>query len=147
MVWLLVILLAAVGGVLGLNALHPEVLASQDAQVHLAYGLTLFAILISSLLLTPRLRTQETIKVGLTWVAVFLALVTVYNYKDGFRELGRQMLVAVDPSEPETQGSGSVVLRASVGGHFLATAQVNGHRVRFLVDHRRFGSRADAGRR
>jgi aspartyl protease family protein len=133
MVWLLVILLAAVGGVLGLNALHPEALASQTAQVHLAYALALGAILISSLILTPRLRASETIKVGLTWAAVFLALIVIYRYQDGFKELGRQMVYAIDPSEPQSEGS-SVILRASMGGHFLATAQVNGHRVRFLVD-------------
>lgn len=134
MAWVLGALLAVVGGVLGLSLLYPGALASQDAQVQLAYGLALVTLLIGSLLVMPRLRVKETAKAALTWAAIFLALLTVYRYQDGFRKLGSEMLYTVDASAPETTSGGVERLRASQGGHFLATAEVNGKRVRFLVD-------------
>lgn len=134
MLWVVGILLAAAGAVLGLSALYPGALASQDAQTQLAYGLALVAILCASLAVAPRLRVREAIKVGFTWLAIFLVLVTVYRYQDGFRTLGREMFYVIDPSAPKGGEGGTVHLRASIGGHFLATAHVNGKRVRFLVD-------------
>jgi aspartyl protease family protein len=134
MPWVLGALLAVVGGVLGLSLLYPGALASQDAQIQLAYGLALVTLLIGSLLVMPRLRVKETAKAALTWAAVFLALLTVYRYQDGFKKLGSEMLYTVDASAPESTGDGIERLRASSGGHFLATAEVNGKRVRFLVD-------------
>lgn len=133
MLWVLAILLSVVGAVLGLTALYPGALGSQDAQMHLAYGLALVTLLVSALVLTPRLKAREVIKVSLTWIAIFLALVTIYRYQDGFRQLGREMVFAIDPSEPKSEAN-TVRLRASTGGHFLASAEVEGKRVRFLVD-------------
>lgn len=134
MLWVLGALLAVVGGVLGLSLLYPGALSSQDSQIQLAYGLALVTVLVGSLLLTPRLRVKETAKAALTWAAIFLALMTIYRYQDGFKKLGQEMLYTVDASVPETKAGGVERLRASMGGHFLATAEVNGKRVRFLVD-------------
>jgi aspartyl protease family protein len=133
MVWILAVLLCVAGLVLGLGVLFPGALAAQGAQMNLAYGLALVAILFASLALTPRLRAKETVKAAFTWLAVFLALLTFYRYQDGFRQLGREMIFAIDPAEPKSQG-GTEQIRASVGGHFVVTAEVEGKRVRFLVD-------------
>ena len=133
MIWVLSAILAVVAGVLGLNAWLPGLLGSQDAQNQFAYGLTLTFLIFSSIALISRLRVKEILKTSLTWLAIFLALTVFYQYRDGFRQLGQQMVLAVDPAVPQSVG-GEVRIRASDGGHFLANAEVEGKRVRFLVD-------------
>jgi aspartyl protease family protein len=133
MIIILVALLGSVGLVMSLDALFPGVLAHRDAQMQLAYGLGLVAVVFSSLALTPRLKAREIVKAALTWVAVFLALLVFYRYQDGFRQLGREMIYVVDPAQPKSEAR-EVHIRASMGGHFVVLGEVEGESVRFLVD-------------
>ena len=64
----------------------------------------------------------------LTWV-VILAMLTLYfnNYLD-HQENPNASLALMSGSEPE------VVLQRNKSGHYLAPGEINGERVRFLLD-------------
>jgi aspartyl protease family protein len=130
-------LLGAIGitaiGVLLLSAAYPGSLGTRDAQVQLAYGLVLLAMVSSSVAIASRAHLKSVVKSALIWIAIGLGLITVYIYKDGFETLAANMLYTIDPSQPRS-AHGEVTIRENADGHFTASAVVEGARVRFLVD-------------
>lgn len=135
MIWFIGILIVSVAALLGLNVLYPDTLGNEDARMNLVYGVILLTLLASSASIASRIDIKQTLRAIIAWAAIFLGFITLYTYQDGFKLLGTEILSALDPSTPRTeQEANSVVIRASTGGHFIAVAQVEGKRIRFLVD-------------
>ncbi|MFZ1991244.1 MAG: TIGR02281 family clan AA aspartic protease [Alphaproteobacteria bacterium] len=132
-IWLLGLMGGLVALVLILNLLFPGSLGTSSAQMQLTYGIVLLLVLCSGLGVASRMPLREVMKSALAWIAIGLALVTLYTYQDGFMALAQNMLLAVDPSQPHVE-NGMVTLRENSDGHFTASAEVNGARVRFLID-------------
>ena len=134
MIWFIAILVLVAAGILGLNLSYPGSLGTTDARVQLAYGLILLVVLFSSLAIASRTHHFEnTLKSVLAWVAIIMALVTLYTYRDGFQALADNIVATLDPAEPQIE-KGVVTIRENSDGHFIANAEVEGVRVRFLVD-------------
>jgi aspartyl protease family protein len=136
MIWFLGTLLSIVAAFLGLTWALPNALGMGDAHIKLAYGLILLTVLFSSVAIAAHTHHLHRLaKSGMAWLAVSLAVMVVYTYEQGFRALAEETFAFVDPAEPQTDAAnGSVTIRASSDGHFLAVADVNGKRVRFLID-------------
>lgn len=132
-IWLLGLMGGIIALVLVLNLLFPGSLGTTDAKVQLAYGILLLTLLTSGIAVAAHTRIKEVVKSALAWIAIGLALVTLYTYQDGFKALAQNMLFAIDPSQPRIE-NGKVTIRENSNGHFTASAEVNGARVRFLVD-------------
>lgn len=132
-IWLLGFMGGVIALVLALNLLFPGSLGTSDAKVQLSYGILLLILLSSSVALAARTQIKEAVKSALAWIAIGLALLTLYTYQDGFKALAQNMLVAIDPAQPQS-AKGKVTIRENSDGHFTAAAEVNGARVRFLVD-------------
>jgi aspartyl protease family protein len=124
---------ALVALVLALSLAFPGSLGTRDAQMQLAYGIVVLIMLTSSVAVASHTHLKEVVKSALAWIAIGLALVTLYTYQDGFKALAQNMLLAIDPSQPHVE-AGAVTIRENSDGHFTASADVNGARVRFLVD-------------
>jgi aspartyl protease family protein len=91
-------------------------------------------ILVGSALMVRRIPLGQGLKMFAGWVLIFLAAFVAFTLKDDFMALGRRVMA-------EGRGEGEVVaagrelrIRKSMDGHFWVNAELNGHKVRFLVD-------------
>lgn len=91
-------------------------------------------ILVGSALLVRRIPLGQGLKMFAGWVLIFAAAFVAFTLKDDFMALGRRVLA-------EGRGEGQVVaagaeirIRKSLDGHFWVGGELNGHKVRFLVD-------------
>jgi aspartyl protease family protein len=91
-------------------------------------------ILVVSALLVRRIPIGQGLKMFAGWVLIFLAAFVAFTLKDDFVALGKRVL-------QESRGEGEVVavgremrIRKSLDGHFWVNGQLNGRRVRFLID-------------
>jgi aspartyl protease family protein len=91
-------------------------------------------ILVSSALLVRRIPFGQGLKMFAGWVLIFLAAFVAFTLKDDFLALGKRVLA-------DSRGEGEVVavgreirIRKAMDGHFWVNGELNGHKVRFLVD-------------
>jgi aspartyl protease family protein len=91
-------------------------------------------ILVVSALMVRRIPLSQGIKMFAGWVLIFLAAFVAFTLKDDFTALGKRVLA-------ESRGEGEVVaagrelrIRKSMDGHFWVNGELNGRKVRFLVD-------------
>ena len=91
-------------------------------------------VLVSSALMVRRIPIGQGLRMFAGWVLIFLAAFTAFTLKDDFIALGKRVI-------DEGRGEGQVVavgeemrIRKSMDGHFWVSGEVNGRKVRFLVD-------------
>jgi aspartyl protease family protein len=91
-------------------------------------------ILVASALLVRRIPFGQGLKMFAGWVLIFLAAFVAFTLKDDFVALGKRVVA-------EGRGEGTVVaagselrIRKAMDGHFWVNGELNGHKVRFLVD-------------
>jgi len=91
-------------------------------------------VLVASALLVRRIPFGQGLKMFAGWVLIFLAAFVAFTLKDDFMALGKRVLA-------ESRGEGEVVavgrelrIRKAMDGHFWVNGELNGHKVRFLVD-------------
>ncbi|HEX8239265.1 MAG TPA: TIGR02281 family clan AA aspartic protease [Allosphingosinicella sp.] len=91
-------------------------------------------VLVVSALTVRRIPIGQGLKMFAGWVLIFLAAFVAYTLKDDFTALGKRIL-------SEGRGEGQTVavgrelrIRKSMDGHFWVNGELNGRKVRFLVD-------------
>ena len=91
-------------------------------------------VLVVSALMVRRIPIGQGLKMFAGWVLIFLAGFVAFALKDDFTALGKRVLA-------ESRGEGQVVavgkelrIRKSMDGHFWVNGELNGTKVRFLVD-------------
>ncbi|HEU0099523.1 MAG TPA: TIGR02281 family clan AA aspartic protease [Allosphingosinicella sp.] len=91
-------------------------------------------VLVVSALMARRIPLGQGMKMFAGWVLIFLAAFVAFALKDDFMALGKRIL-------SEGRGEGQVVaagrelrIRKSMDGHFWVNAELNGKKVRFLID-------------
>jgi aspartyl protease family protein len=91
-------------------------------------------VLVASGLMVRRIPLGQGLKMFAGWVLIFLAAFAAFTLKDDFMALGKRVLA-------ESRGEGQVIavgkalrIRKSMDGHFWVNGELNGHKVRFLVD-------------
>ena len=91
-------------------------------------------VLVVSALMVRRIPIGQGLKMFAGWVLIFLAAFVAFALKDDFMALGKRVLA-------ESRGEGQVVavgkelrIRKSMDGHFWVNGELNGKKVRFLVD-------------
>jgi aspartyl protease family protein len=91
-------------------------------------------VLVVSALMVRRIPIGQGLKMFAGWVLIFLAAFVAFALKDDFMALGKRVLA-------ESRGEGQVVavgkelrIRKSMDGHFWVNGELNGRRIRFLVD-------------
>ena len=98
-----------------------------NAQARIFYLAVLGIVLAAGLLHLYRRRMGAALRHAAVWLLIFLGLVLAYGFKD---QLASQLF----PQMATPAGAHAIALRRAADGHFYADAQVNGMRVRFLVD-------------
>jgi aspartyl protease family protein len=107
-----------------------------DQAVHFIY-LVGFLVLVVSALMVRRIPLGQGLKMFAGWVLIFAAAFILFTFRHDFQELGSRLLVEARGGEPEvqqTEGGEELRIRQSADGHFWVNAEVNGERVRFLID-------------
>lgn len=118
-----------------LDAQYPGTLGERDNQIDLVWKLTVLVTATGSLVLALRSERLSSIAhSALVWVALGLALVVGYSYREELEPVIRRVGGNVFPSEPRIVAPGTVALRTGTGRHFRAVAEMNGERVQVLVD-------------
>jgi aspartyl protease family protein len=91
-------------------------------------------VLVGSALMVRRIPLGQGLKMFAGWVLIFLAAFVAFTLKDDFMALGKRVIA-------ESRGEGEVVaagrelrIRKAMDGHFWVNGELNGHKVRFLVD-------------
>lgn len=91
-------------------------------------------VLVVSALMVRRIPIGQGLKMFAGWVLIFLAAFVAFTLKDDFTALGKRVIA-------EGRGEGEVVavgrelrIRKAMDGHFWVNGELNGHKVRFLVD-------------
>ena len=117
-----------------LNSAFPGALAPEAGKLRLVYGLSLLALVGSSIVFGWREDAGVTLRNALAWAGIFTGLLVIYSYRADFAEMAARVGMEVMPSEPVIVSPGTVSLRKDASGHFIVMATVEGTRVRFLVD-------------
>ncbi|GGD86694.1 aspartic protease [Aureimonas endophytica] len=137
--FLLVILaaIALLAGLLVLSGGAPIAGFAADDIARGGYLAVIAAVLGVGVLARARLDLGATARAALFWIAGFVVLIGLYAYRAELREVGDRIVAALVPghaiSVAGARGPAEMVMRAD-DGHFHVTAEVNGERVRFLVD-------------
>jgi aspartyl protease family protein len=91
-------------------------------------------VLVVSALMVRRIPIGQGLKMFAGWVLIFLAAFVAFTLKDDFAALGKRVVA-------ESRGEGQVVavgaelrIRKAMDGHFWVNGELNGHKVRFLID-------------
>jgi aspartyl protease family protein len=91
-------------------------------------------VLVASALLVRRIPLGQGLKMFAGWVLIFAAAFVAFTLKDDFIALGKR-IVAESRGEGEAVAAGRELrVRKSLDGHFWVNGELNGHKVRFLVD-------------
>ncbi|MGI8612182.1 MAG: retropepsin-like aspartic protease family protein [Sphingomicrobium sp.] len=89
-------------------------------------------MLVLGALMTRRERAAKLLTMALAWVAIFAAGFVLFTFRDDFGWVA-QRLRAEATGEPVAQGQ-EVRIPMAIDGHFWIGGELNGVRVKFLVD-------------
>jgi aspartyl protease family protein len=136
-VWLIVgvgiLALAAI--VYWLAGERPDALSVEENQMRLTYLVILLVLVGSGLMVRWRDRPKlKWLQHGLIWAGLGLVLVVGYSFRTEFPSLWTRMLAEVMPGRAIELNAGTAVVRADADRHFRIDAEVDGARVRFLLD-------------
>jgi aspartyl protease family protein len=98
-----------------------------DTLARMFYLLLLLTMVSAGVLVGRRRRLGETLQQMLIWALIFAMIIIAYSFRDTLRG-------ALFPAEAVRVSADEIELRRSNDGHFHATLDLNGARVRFLVD-------------
>jgi len=103
-------------------------------QTNALYVLALLALVASGLVYARRLRLGETARHLAIWFAIGATLLVGYSFRVELAGVFDRVRGEIIPGYPVPISDRSLVLTASVDGHFYVIGQVNGAPVRFIVD-------------
>ncbi|HEX9948381.1 MAG TPA: TIGR02281 family clan AA aspartic protease [Allosphingosinicella sp.] len=91
-------------------------------------------VLVVSALMVRRIPLGQGLKMFAGWVLIFLAAFVAFTLKDDFAALGKRV-VAEGRGEGQMVAAGKELrIRKSMDGHFWVNGELNGRKIRFLVD-------------
>ncbi len=122
--------LIAIAILIGFLAMQfPYALAKTDDKMQLLYSTVLLAIMALGVRQIP---LTQTLKYSLIWLAVILAIVLGYSYKDTI--LNTRIAAELLPNRARINAEGNVVIRASQDKHFHIEGKANGATINFMID-------------
>ena len=101
---------------------------------YLIQTLGFLALASSSLLFIREINLKQTVRNVLIWLAVGGVLIIGFSFQNELRDLGLRLRSNLIPGYPEQTGNREITLSEGENGHFHVYANVNGTRIRFLVD-------------
>ncbi|GAB4520862.1 MAG: TIGR02281 family clan AA aspartic protease [Parvularculaceae bacterium] len=118
----------------GLNMLFPGALAAEGDRMRFVYLVALLAFVAAGGVGARRIFTGEAARNAAIWLAIGAGLLIAYSFRHEVSVIAGRVGGELAPASAVSIAPGAVELRRADGGHFIADAEVNGQRVRFLVD-------------
>jgi aspartyl protease family protein len=91
-------------------------------------------VLVVSALMVRRIPIGQGLKMFAGWVLIFLAAFVAFTLKDDFAALGKRIMAEGRGEGEVVAAGGELRIRKSLDGHFWINGELNGQKVRFLVD-------------
>ena len=111
----------------------PEALAGEGAPAGLVHSLLLLAFVGGSVVLHWRARPGSALRGAAAWIAIGAVLFVGYSFRHELVALKDRLAAELLPHQGLVSGE-TISFRANAQGHFVVEADVDGTRVRFLVD-------------
>jgi aspartyl protease family protein len=125
---------AIIGSVWLLARAFPEQRLGGLAESNLYYLVTLLALISAGIVFGRRFTWREAARNIAIWSGVAVVLVVGYLYQDEIAGIGTRLRAEFMPGEPQSAGAGTVVLMQDDNGQFVTVGDVNGVRVKFIID-------------
>jgi len=133
MLWLAV--LAVIGlGLWGLSTLFPRQLNSDWDQARLIQLVVILALVSGGVAFSRRFKFGEALRNIAIWSGIVLLLAIAFSFQDELRAVYLRLRAELIPGYPVMTSAKELVLTQSDNGHFYVIGEVNGTRVKFLVD-------------
>ena len=113
---------------------NSHVFGSSQGHASLLYSIVLLVTVLSSVILRWRGSLSSAAAYGVIWVAIFLALIAGYAYRQDLQDVWSRVAGEVNPAMAEQRSATELVLRKASDGHFYADVEVNGKEIRMLAD-------------
>ena len=91
-------------------------------------------VLVASALMVRRIPIGQGLKMLAAWVLIFAAAFIVFTLRDDFKALWDRVVLETRGGIVQEQKGEELRIRQSPDGHFWVDAELNGERVRFLID-------------
>jgi aspartyl protease family protein len=104
-----------------------------DQAIHVLYLIGAL-VLVGSAFAVRRIPISTALKMFAAWILIFAAGFVIFTFRGEFAALGDRLLLAARGGEVEQVAPGEARIRLAADGHFWVNAEVNGNRVRFLID-------------
>lgn len=124
-----------------LSVEFPEALADGDTRLRIIISVLWLGLLLTTVIAqVKRGQLGIMLRYALTWILIFLGVVTVYAFRNEFGFVKDRVVAEILPqrgtvlSKPEPGGETSVSFRSRSGGHFVVEAIIRGETIRFMVD-------------
>lgn len=132
--WFALFVGATVILVMFLESQFPGTLGDPDNRFDLALKLGWIALIAGSIIAGWRSRPRSSLRNAAIWVAIFLALVGFFAFRQEAGFIGQRMMSVLSPTQGTLEDDGTISFEAGPDGHFRIQAIVNAERVTFLVD-------------
>jgi aspartyl protease family protein len=137
--WIAIFVLALAAMLLVSN--ESGTIANLDADTfgYVALGVALLVFIGGGVLLRYRGHAGAMFRDAVTWIALGLALVTLYSYRDVLLPMAGRLAGELLPGsamvvEESPGGPVEVKIRKRLDGHFIAKAEINGTPITMIVD-------------
>jgi aspartyl protease family protein len=127
-----ILILGITGLVLLLQAKFPYAV-NRDGEIgRIIYLAIMIALLAGGGWMARYHKVSELFRQAAIWLAIILALVLVYSYRDALQ--WKRIKAELFPNQIQMSVDGGLSVRASEDGHFYIEAIINGAPVNFMVD-------------
>ena len=133
--WILFfVLIGSLSLVVGLLAWrYPDVLEGRDSQIKLVHATLLLSAFLIPTLYYQKIKASQALKAAAIWIAIGFVVFTGYAFRDEASFLFQRLAGELIPGMAQNTGS-AMVVRMGRDGHFEVEAEVDGKRVKFLID-------------
>lgn len=129
-----VFLLGLIGLVAGLAHAFPESVRTTDDWARVVYMMGFLLLVTAGVFRSGRIMRPEHLRYAAIWTAIVGVLALGFAYRDQLSEAPSRLKLAFSAGDPVATKPGEVVIPRDQSGHYIVVGQVNGQRVRFLVD-------------
>ncbi|WP_425996521.1 retropepsin-like aspartic protease family protein [Caulobacter sp. DWR1-3-2b1] len=134
LLWLLFIA-AIIGIVIAMARAFPEAVRTPDDWGSVIYSLGVVALVSAGLFrIRGRLQVMRHLRHAAIWAAIVAVLALGFAYADELEGVSQRVRIAFSGGAPVATAERELVIPRDETGSFVVVAQVNGERVRFLVD-------------
>ena len=99
----------------------------------LIWGVVCILLLLSSLA-ARRLPLGYVAKAAFAWIAIFAALFAIFSFRFEFKAVWERVKADISGTAGQSVSGGEITIRRQDDGHYWLQVDVNGKRVRFMID-------------